>query len=74
MIQPGGGDVRIFGHHPRDARGGVEIRRRFAHVGEYRSNGADHFFQGPWTGLALSASIGGAFVVASLAIVERRDY
>jgi hypothetical protein len=39
-------------------------------------NGADYFFHGqmPWTGLALSAGIGGGFVVASLAIVERRDY
>jgi ABC-2 type transport system ATP-binding protein len=37
MVRPGGGDVRIFGHRPGDARGGVEIRRRSAHVGEDRS-------------------------------------
>jgi hypothetical protein len=39
-------------------------------------NGADYFFhqQVPWMGLALSAGIGGAFVLASLVIIERRDY
>jgi ABC-type transport system involved in multi-copper enzyme maturation permease subunit len=39
-------------------------------------NGADYFFyhRVPWAGLALSASLGGAFILASLAIVERRDY
>lgn len=39
-------------------------------------NGAEYFFHQrvPWTGLALSALVGGAFVLASLAVVERREY
>ena len=39
-------------------------------------NGADYFFHQrvPWTGLALSAGIGGALVLASLLVIERRDY
>ena len=39
-------------------------------------NGADYFFHQrvPWTGLALSAGVGGALVLASLLVIERRDY
>jgi hypothetical protein len=39
-------------------------------------SGADYFFHQrvPWTGLALSASVGGVLVLASLLVIERRDY
>jgi ABC-type transport system involved in multi-copper enzyme maturation permease subunit len=39
-------------------------------------NGADYFFHQrvPWTGLALSAGVGSLLVVASLVVIERRDY
>jgi ABC-type transport system involved in multi-copper enzyme maturation permease subunit len=39
-------------------------------------NGADYFFHQrvPWTGLALSAGVGGVLVLASLGVIERRDY
>jgi ABC-2 type transport system ATP-binding protein len=36
MIRPSAGEVRVFGRQPGDARAGVEIRRRAAHVGEGR--------------------------------------
>jgi hypothetical protein len=39
-------------------------------------NGADYFFHQrvPWMGLALSAGIGSLLVLASLIVIERRDY
>lgn len=39
-------------------------------------NGADYFFHHrvPWTGLAASAGVGAALVLASIRIVERRDF
>ncbi len=39
-------------------------------------NGADYFFNQrvPWTGLALSAGLGGALIWASVHVVERRDF
>jgi ABC-type transport system involved in multi-copper enzyme maturation permease subunit len=39
-------------------------------------NGADYYFHErvPWTGLALSAGVGGVLVLASLGVIERRDY
>ena len=36
MIRPSAGEARVLGRQPGDARAGVEIRRRTAHVGEGR--------------------------------------